>query len=254
MRNLRFTAIVGAFVLGVSSHGEAQQWPAASLVLRTNGAILRSGECVRLTLLATDDVVGPFAPSVSFAYTRNVRVEDEDGTPRFVSRRAINTRPTGPTLDRLTAGTSLVLDDAFCFGQGSLPGPYDITLDLTSPSLPSVQLTTCVEFQPDDVTDPSPGKCEFGLRGVVRRDVPGSVSLDATVGIGALYRLLVLRSDRLLRVVEGDLAVTRPNELSVEGDQLSGLDDAPVDLVLNDLVSNRYASASRVAVGRAPHN
>jgi hypothetical protein len=254
VKHLPSAALACVVCLGPVAQAAAQQWPATSLVLRTNGATVRPGECVRLTLLATEEVIGPYTPSVSYAFTRPVTVEGEDQTRRVELRREVSRRPAGATLDRLTAGASVLLDDAFCFGEGSAVGPYEIAVDLRSWSLPGVRLETCVEYHPDAPLAATAARCAFALRGVVRRDVPGWITFDASVGSGGLYRLLAFQGDRVVRVIEDAIAITGPRELSVVGLGLGAVGQTPVDLVLHDLVGNRYASATRLDLRHAPQN
>lgn len=227
----------------------AQQWPAGSLVLVTNGSSLTSGDCVRLTLVATDDTPGPFAPTVSYAFSEAVTVTDDRGT-RQEPRRVVRARTTGATIDGLAAGAVVVLDDSLCFGQGSAPGPYAITVGLSSAGLPVARLTTCVDYHSDDARRPPVAGCSFALHGVARRDSADALTLDARTDGPGLYRLLVLRDDRLLHVIEGGVAFTGPRELSVFSPALAGLGPAPVDLVLHDQSGHRSASTTRLVIGR----
>lgn len=227
----------------------AQQWPAGSLALATNGSSLTSGDCVRLTLVATDDTPGPFAPTVSYTFSEAVTVQDDKGTRRE-TRRVVRERTTGATIDRLAAGAVVVLDDSLCFGQGSAPGPYEITVRLSSAGPPVARLTTCVDYHSDDAGRPAVAGCSFALHGVVRRDSADALTLDARADGPGLYRLLVLRDDRLLHVIEGGVVFTGPRELSVFSPALADLGPAPVDLVLHDQSGNRSAATARLVIGR----
>jgi hypothetical protein len=242
--------VAGAALLAWLSHGTAlaQQWPGSALALRTNGGALRSGDCVRLSLVATDDVAGPLQPTVSYAFNQSVTIEDEDGNKRTETRRTTVERPVSPALERLTAGASVLLDDSFCFGQSSLPGPYDITVRLAASGVSVAQLTTCVGHYADD--EQSGPACGFALRGVLRRDSNDTVVLDVPGGATVLQRLLVFRGESLLRVIEHGIAASGPSEVSVPGSAFEGLGSAPIDVVLNDQVSHRSASAARMVLQR----
>lgn len=236
-----------AFVLLWHGLAAAQQWPASALALRTNGGALKSGDCVRLTLVATEDVPGPLTPTVSYAFDQSVTVEDEEGRRTQTTRRATVERRAGPAFDRLMAGSSLVLDDAFCFGQDSRPGVYDISVHLTTSAVPVARLTTCVSVFADEAT--SSDGCGFALRGVLRRD-GDTVVLDAPGGGGVLSRVLVFRGDALLKVVDHGIAASGPGELVAPASVFDPLGSAPVDLVLQDQSGNRSASVARVTIPR----
>lgn len=244
-------AVVGVALLVWLSAGtaRAQQWPGSALALRTNGGALRAGDCVRLSLVATDDVAGPLQPTVSYAFNQAVTVEDEDGNKRTETRRGSVERPAGPALERLMAGDAVVLDDSFCFGQSSLPGPYDVNVKLTASGVSVAQLSTCVRHYTDEEQS-GPAACAFALRGVLRRDSNDTVVLDVPGGATVLQRLLVFRGESLIRVIEQGIAASGPGEVSLPGSAFDGLGTAPVDVVLNDQVSHRSATAARLVLQR----
>ncbi len=180
------TAVVALLMIVASVAGcreaSAQQWPASALALRTNGGALKAGECVRLALVATDDVTVPFQPVVRYAFSQAVTIEDEDKNTRNETRRVSVDRPPSAVIEPIGAGATVVL--------------------------------------------------------------------DAVGAAGGLNRLLVLRGERLLRVVQDGLAPTGPAELSIAGSAFAGLGPAPVDLVLHDQVGHRSATLARLVIGR----
>ncbi len=242
---LRVLAVM--IVLAGARHAAAQQWPAAELALRTNGGIVRPGECLRLTLAATDDIPGPLRPSVTYRFTSSVTIEHEDG-PRTERRRQELRRDPGPIIDQFEAGSSIVLDDTLCFGEASAPGPYEVEVALTSFGSTSGRLSSCVVFQPN--ADAPVDGCGFALRGIRRSDTPEAVVLDADVAGGGLYRLLAFRGDRLIGILDDAVAATGSRELTVSGSALRALGPAPVDLVLHDQVRHRSATTSRLVLPR----
>ncbi len=247
MRTRTLVALVLGLVGVAIVPAAAQQWPTAELALRTNGGTVRPGECLRLTLAATDDIPGPLRPSVTYRFTSTVTIQHEDGT-RTEQRRQELRRDPGPMIDRFEAGTSIVLDDALCFGEASAPGPYEIEVALTSFGTASGRLSSCVAFQPD--ADVPVDGCGFAVRGIKRSDTPDVVTLDADVAGGGLYRLLAFRGDRLVGLLDDAVAATGARELTVSGPALRSLGTAPVDLVLHDQVRHRSATVSRLVLPR----
>ena len=214
----------------------AQSWPAAGLALRTNGSSFRDGECVRLSLLALEDVGGPFVPQVSYGAVRAVE------------------RPVGAVLERLDTGTAAVLDDTFCFGVGSMPGPYEITVSLTSGNVKTGTLTTCVEFQPESAGSPAPSavRCGFGLRGVSRRSDANVLTLEGQWpydGSG-LFRLAFLRGDRILYLLESGLVAEGQGELTFVVPSLGADGAGQVDLLLQDQLGGRATTLAGVSLQR----
>jgi hypothetical protein len=224
---LRVLAVM--IVLAGARHAAAQQWPAAELALRTNGGIVRPGECL------------------TYRFTSSVTIEHEDG-PRTERRRQELRRDPGPIIDQFEAGSSIVLDDTLCFGEASAPGPYEVEVALTSFGSTSGRLSSCVVFQPN--ADAPVDGCGFALRGIRRSDTPEAVVLDADVAGGGLYRLLAFRGDRLIGILDDAVAATGSRELTVSGSALRALGPAPVDLVLHDQVRHRSATTSRLVLPR----
>ena len=71
------------------------------VALRTNGSIMRPGDCLRLEALALDYVGGPVSAQVTYRYTAPVVVKNEDGVESVSSRASEVRRPVGPVIDAL---------------------------------------------------------------------------------------------------------------------------------------------------------
>lgn len=259
----------GLLLLICAGSAAGQSWPAAGLALRTNGSSFRDGECVRLSLLALEDVGGPFVPQVTYGFKgapavpgpavpREVleRLIERGITPVMPVGAAVRTfeRPVGTVLERLDTGTAAVLDDTFCFGVGSVPGPYEITVSLTSGNVKTGTLTTCVEFQPESAGSPAPSavRCGFGLRGVSRRSDANVLTLEGQWpydGSG-LFRLVFLRGDRVLYLLEGGLVAEGPGELTFIVPNLGPEGAGQVDLLLQDQWGGKATTLAGVSLQR----
>jgi len=68
-------------------------------------------------------------------------VNDRQGLPHTIPVKRVIERPAGASLERLEAGASAVLDNTFCFGEGSTAGPYEITVSLASGNVKTGTLT-----------------------------------------------------------------------------------------------------------------
>jgi hypothetical protein len=251
MPAMRRLVLTLALVLLCAVTAAAQPWPAAGLAIRTNGSSFRDGECLRVTLLALDDVPGPLVARVGYDFQDLVPVKNRAGKESTILHRRLVERPAGAVLDGLGAGDSVVLDDSFCFGVGSAPGPYDLTVALEWGGARTGSLATCVEFQPHS-GDPAPavGRCGFALRGVSRRDDADVLTLEGQFPPNPQLRLVFLRGDHVLHLLEAGLVPTGPDELTFVLPSLGPDGAGPVDLLLQDQWQSRAATLARVPLQR----
>ena len=245
---MRIPIIVAAWSLALAAGSAvpAQAQPPA-VALRTNGSIMRPGDCLHLEALAIDYVPGPFATRVTYRYEEPMVVRDKEGEESTVSRSVQVQRPAGPTIDSLRPPQPLLLDDSFCFGQGSAPGQYRVDVDLLSgPSGPSfATLTTCVAFDRDGPSPAAAGPgCGFLVRGVSRIDSPDSVVLDAELPASGYYRAAILRGGSTDAVLDAVVYQTGARDLMVFSPDLGRTDGRTIDLV----VFEQFRGASSTVV------
>ena len=246
-------AMVAAALLGLSGWGPNDLALAQSpvIALRTNGSIVRPGDCLRLEALALDYLGGPVSAQVTYRYTAPVVVRNQDGV-ESVSRRASEVRrPMGPVIDTLERLQLHLLDDTFCFGQGGTPGPYNVEVALRSGSSgsPFATLTTCVLFEdPDEPAESASSGCGFLLRSLKRAETEDFLVLDADVPSGGLYRGAILRGGTVEAVLEGGIAATGPHELTVLVPAFSRGSGAAVDLVVVDQLGKASSTLPRLAI------
>lgn len=247
------TAVFSGLLLLAAASAAAQSWPTSALALRTDGSSFREGQCVRLSLLALEDVGGPFVPKVSYGYEGSVTLKDPQGQPRTIPLKRTVERPARAALERLDAGTAAVLDDAFCFGMDSAAGAYEITVSLTSGNVTIGTLAACVEFQPESVAGPAAAsRCQFALRAVSKRSEANVLTLEGQwpfEGSG-LFRLVFLRGDRVLSLLEGGLVAEGPGELTFVVPNLGVEGEAPVDLLLQDQWGGKATTLAGVVLQR----
>ena len=255
MRNsMRIPGVVASWglALAAGSAVPAQAQPPA-VALRTNGSIMRAGDCLRLEALAIDYIPGPFATRVTYRYDEPTVVRDKDGAESTGSRSVQVQRPAGPSLDALRPLQPLLLDDTFCFGQGSAPGHYRVEVALLAGSSgPSFgTLTTCAVF---DDGGPNPGEaepgCGFLVRGVKRVDSADTVVFDAELPASGYYRAAILRGGAIDAVLDAGVYQTGRRELTVISPHLGGADGSTVDLVVFEQFRGASSTAVRLSLPR----
>jgi len=240
-------ATLGLPVLGLADPALAQS---PVIALRTNGSIVRPGDCLRLEALALDYVAGPLSAQVTYRYAAPVVVKDKDGAESTATRAAEVRRAAGPVIDTLNRLQLHLLDDTLCFGQGGTPGPYNVEVALRSGASgpPFTTLTTCVMFEdPDAPAAAGPG-CGFLVRGLKRVDSEDLLIFDADLPSSGFYRGAILRGGTVEAVLDAGISQTGPNELAVLVPPFSRASGGIVDLVLVDQFGAASSTVPRLSV------
>jgi hypothetical protein len=244
---------VAAVVAVVFAWGAARPVLAQNLTvaLRTNGSIMRPGDCLRLEALALDDISGPLAAQVTYRYDKPVLTKDKDGTETTTSQVVELRRPAGPAIDLLGRLQPLLVDDTFCFGQGGSPGRYDVEVAVlsgrTGPLLGT--LRTCVVFDDADAVTASPSAgCGFLVRGLKRAEADGTLVFDADLPSSGFYRGAILRGGNVEAVLDSGVYKTGPNELTVLVPVFSRSSEGTVDLVVVEQFSRSSSTAARLPI------
>jgi hypothetical protein len=248
--------MVAAALVGLSAWGPGGLALAQSPVvaLRTNGSIVRPGDCLRLEALALDYLGGPVSAQVTYRYTAPVVVRNQDGVESLSRRASEVRRPMGPVIDALDRLQLHLLDDTFCFGQGGTPGPYTVEVALRwgASGPPFATLTTCVLFEdPDEPAVSTSSGCGFLLRGLKRAETEDFLVFDADLPSSGFYRGAILRGGTVEAVIEGGITATGPHELSVLVPAFNRSSGAAVDLVIVDQVGKASSTVPRLTIPSA---
>ena len=243
-------ALAVATSLGAMPRAQGQAPPIA---LRTNGSIMRPGDCLRIEAFALEYVPGPLAVQVTYRFEESVLVRDREGAEAPSSRSAQVQRPAGPPIDALMPFQPLLLDDTFCFGQGTAPGHYRVEVALLAGSSgPSFgTLTTCAVFHDGGPLPAQAGPgCGFLVRGVKRVDSADIVVFDAELPASGYYRAAILRGGAIDTVLDAGVYQTGPHELTVISPHLGGADGSTVDLVVFEQFRGASSTAVRLSLPR----
>jgi len=247
-RGLPAALILVALTSGFSRHVLAQ---GPTVALRTTGTIMRPGDCLRLEALALDDMPGPLSAEVTYRYAVPVVVRDKDGNESTATKPVVLRRPAGPTMEGLNRLQLHLLDDTFCFGQGAVPGRYDVEVALRSGPSGTVvaSLRTCVAFDDTNAfAAPAGPACDFLVRGLKRAESEDLLTLDADLPPGGVYRGALLRGSSVEAVLDEGVFATGPHELTVLIPGLAQQPGGAVDLVVVERFSHASSTVVRLAL------
>jgi hypothetical protein len=227
------------------------QWQNGDLALRTNGNLFRSGETLRVELVALGPLFGPFSVQVRYGLIEQVQVVDKDGNRSVQTRDRAVTRPPGPPIERLDPYQRLLLDDTLHFGEDSPEGCFrvDALVFLGGDPRPTTTLRSCVcVAESRDL----PGSCTPYLRALREARSDDTLIFDGRFASEGLYSL-VLISDRgvELHIPPGVTAAT-PDEMQVFSAALRGAKARAVDILIHDHRSERSTTLSRASLPIAP--
>jgi hypothetical protein len=253
MRTLSRALVFAAALLGLPWPGLVGPVLAQNpvMALRTNGSIMRPGDCLRLELLALDYLAGPLAPQVTYRYNMPVVIRDKEGTETTSTRAAEVQRPAGPVVDAFDRLQLHLLDDTFCFGQGGFPGRYDVEVALRpgASGTPYMTLRTCVLFEDPDAPAKTSGPgCGFLVRGLTRAESDDQLLFDADLPSGGFYRGAILRGGTVEAVLDAGISQAGTHELSVLVPASSRSAAGVVDLVLVEQSGMSSSTVSRLSL------
>jgi len=257
-RRLSVGLAAAIFIALAAGQSAQAQWHTSLLALRTNGSLMRPGDCVRLDLLSLDAMPGLLTTRVTYRYTEGVTVKDGDGKETTTTRPATRVLPAGPTVEGLAPLQRMPLDDTFCFGEGSRPGAYQVEVALTASATdaPFATLRTCVVFDnpnrgpaPDATPSSSAAGCALLVRGVKRAEAGGTIYFEGDFPASGLYKAVLVRSNRIEAVLESGVYQTGPREVLVNWPALHNA-GGDVDLVILDGETGASTTLARLAVPR----
>lgn len=258
-RRLSAGLAVAMFIAVAAGQSAQAQWHASVLALRTNGSVLRPGDCVRLDLLSLDAVPGPITTRVTYRYTEAVTVKDSDGKESTTTRGATRERPAGPLLDALAPLQWMPLDNALCFGEGTLPGAYlvEVVLRPSASGAPFATLRTCVVFDNAEATSPAGtaqstgmANCSLLIRGVKRAESGGTIYFEGNFPPSGLYKAALVRNNRIDALLEAGVYQTGPHELVIVAPALQQAAGGDIDLVILDGETGASTTLTRFVVPR----
>ena len=242
-------AVAGLVAWGSAGVAGAQ-WQTSIMALRTNGSVMRPGDCLRLDLLTFDQLPGSITPHITYRFTEPVTVKAEDGKETRTTRPVTRSVPVGPVLDQLQPGQRVPLDDTLCFGESTAPGEYQVEVVLRhgAGSATFATLRTCVVYEGTDPAAAGVTGCRLHLRGVKRLESAGTISFDGEFPASGLYKAALIRNHRVEALIDGGVYRSGPNELIINAPELAEAAGGDMDLLLLDGATGWSTTLARLVI------
>src|SRR5262245_58749713 len=127
---LLLMAVPGILLLSTEARA---QWQNGNLAIKTNGNVFQSGDQLKVEIIALESINEPFSAQVAYSFFEKVEEKDEQGKVQEKQVERTRRREAGPVFESLGKDQSLVLDDAFHFGDASPVGRYTIQVKILQP-------------------------------------------------------------------------------------------------------------------------
>ncbi|HEV2704996.1 MAG TPA: hypothetical protein VGV59_03680 [Pyrinomonadaceae bacterium] len=252
MKRFLFVPASALLLLLLLAAPEARaQWQGGNLAVKTNGNDFRSGDQLKVEIIALKDITESFYTSVSYSFYERVKVKDEDGKETEQDELRTRTREAGPVVERLRQFQTITLDDTFNFGEGSIAGRYMVEVGVfngfTRERLAT--LRTCVFYLPRGGRR---DECSPSLRALRRANSDVWLTFDGTFSERARYSVTLLAGGKVVKFIDYGVVATSRQELNVSSEDLAGISGRTFDVLLHDHETAASSTLTRLTVPSSP--
>ncbi|HXG65825.1 MAG TPA: hypothetical protein VNO70_12025 [Blastocatellia bacterium] len=247
----RYLPVLAVFFLTLTLAQEARsQLRDGNLAIKTNGNVFQAGDQLKVELLALEAITEPFFTQVSYKFTETVKVKDESGSESTKEEERTRSRQPGPVLESLDKFRSLVLDDTFHFGEGSLTGRYTVEVAVFRAYTRErvAMLRSCVFYQEADRQGRA---CPTYLRGLKRAESEVWWTFEGSFAEQGRYSAVLFNGGKVVAFIEVGVYASGPQELSISSDALSGTAGRTLDILIHDHKGNTSSTLARVTIPSA---
>jgi hypothetical protein len=227
------------------------QWQAGNLAVKTNGNDFRSGDQLKVEIIALKDINESFYTRVSYSFYERVKVKDEDGTETEKDELRTRGRDAGPVVERLGQFQTITLDDTFNFGEGSIAGRYAVEVAVFNGHTRErvATLRTCVFYLPRGGRR---DECSPSLRALRRVNSDVWLTFDGAFSERARYSVTLLAGGKVVKFIDYGVVATSRQELNIASEDLSGISGRTFDVLLHDHDTGASTTLTRMTVPSAP--
>jgi len=243
----RLTLLAAISLVFTLSQEAKSQWQNGNLALRTNGNMFRSGDQLKVEILALEKIDEPFFTQVSYTFSETVREIDKDGGESTRQEQRTRTRQPGPVIESMERFRSIILDDTFYFGEGNSSGCYGIEVAVFQGYTKEcvARLRSCVFYQS---SDRSGRECSLYLRSLKRAGSDQWLIFEGAFSERGRYSALLLRGNRVFKYIENGVYTGGPRELNIFSDLLTGATGQTYDILIHDHLNNYSSTLARVTI------
>ncbi len=246
------TKIFTALLFFVTSISAQAQWQDGNLALKTNGSVFKSGEQLKVEIVALEAIPESFYTQVSYSYQVKVKktVETEkDGKTtteeKEVEETVVKKRKENPLLLKMDQYQIQLLDSTYYFGDIAPEGCLTVYVDIfrAYSKEPVSRLCSYVCFE-DRVR---PTSATF-MRSLKRVNNATWVTFDGLFSLNARYSALIIRDSEVVQHFRAGVTGDE-KELNMTAFEFNTLADKTYEVLVHD--HNKSNSSTLVKVNFA---
>ncbi|HKX33668.1 MAG TPA: hypothetical protein VJ302_38670 [Blastocatellia bacterium] len=239
--------VTAFFGILLCSQNARAQWQNGNLAIKTNGNVFQSGDQLKVEILALESITESFSAQVSYSYFETVEEKDENGTIQEKQVEQTRRREAGPVLESMARDQSLVLDDAFHFGDGSPAGRYTVQVRILQAYTrrPLATLRTCVFYQ---TVSKTPGECDLHLSSLKRVTHEMFLTFDGHFKEVGRYTVVLFRGGKLIKQLPTGGYLSGSREFNLASDALGGTAGQTFDILVHDHLHGLSSTLARVTI------
>lgn len=243
-------AIALLLVLAPAVHA---QWQDGNLAIKTNGSIFKSGEPLKVEVIALEAIPESFALQVSYSYTVKVRKlevkEDADGkkteTEREVDEMVTRKRERGSVILQMEQYQTQLLDDTWHFGEGAPRGCLTVQVDVfraySKERISTLSSSVCYE------ESPRPTALPF-LRGFKRVYSDTWISFDGAFSPESRYSALLISDGKVVQHLRTGLHTNDGKELQISSFEFNTSTGKNYEVLVTDHSKSTSSTLSKVTI------
>lgn len=229
------------------------QWQDGNLAIKTNGSIFKSGEPLKVEVIALEAIPESFALQVSYNYTIKVKKteikEDADGkkteTEKEVDELVTRKRELGSVILQMEQYQKQLLDDTYHFGEGAPRGCMTVNVDVfraySKERVSTLHSSVCYEDSERPTAIPF-------LRGFKQVYSDTWISFDGLFSPDARYSALLIREGKVVQHLRTGLHTNDRKELHLSSFEFNTNTGKNYEVLVTDHSKSTSSSLSKVTI------
>jgi hypothetical protein len=229
------------------------QWQDGNLAIKANGSIFKSGEPLKVEVIALEAIPESFALQVSYSYTVKVRKlevkEDADGkkteTEREVDEMITRKRERGSVILQMEQYQTQLLDDTWHFGEGAPRGCLTVNVEVfraySKEKVTTLHSAVCYEDSEHPTAIPF-------LRGFKRVYSDTWISFDGMFSPDARYSALLISEGKVVQHFRTGIHTNDRKELHLSSFEFNTNTGKNYEVLITDHSKSTSSTLSKVTI------
>ncbi|MFN7929963.1 MAG: hypothetical protein U0Y68_18845 [Blastocatellia bacterium] len=241
-----------AILLLCASAAQAQ-WQDGNLAIKTNGSIFKSGDPLKVEVIALEAIPESFALQVSYSYTIQVRKieikEDADGkkteTEKEVDELVTRKRAMGSLILQMEQYQTQLLDDTYHFGEGAPRGCLTVNVDVfraySKERISTLSASVCYEDSEHPTVLPF-------LRGFKKVYSDTWISFDGAFSAEGRYSALLISDGKVVQHLRTGIHTSDKKEIHLSSFEFNTVTGKNYDVLIVDHNKSTSSTLSKVTI------